>query len=83
MNTEQRKKWNSWINFFGLLLWAAVIPIAYFMGWIYSVAFISIASIYANLASHWAAWRADDDNIEEKLDKIIVMLTEISEKLDK
>lgn len=39
--------------------WALMIPIAVMTGWIYSIAFISAASIYANFASHIAAWRAD------------------------
>lgn len=41
------------------VVWTAMIPVAITTGWIYSVAFISVASIYANLASHLAAWRAD------------------------
>ena len=41
------------------VLWAAMLPISYYTGWIYSIAFISLASIYANFASHLAAWRAD------------------------
>lgn len=44
------------------LVWAAIIPIAIATGWIYSLAFISAASIYANVASHIAAWRADVPN---------------------
>lgn len=44
------------------LIWAAIIPIAILTGWIYSLAFISAASIYANVASHIAAWRADVPN---------------------
>jgi hypothetical protein len=39
--------------------WALMIPIAILTGWIYSIAFISAASIYANFISHIAAWRAD------------------------
>lgn len=39
--------------------WAVMLPIAFYTGWIYSVAFISFVSIYANFVSHLAAWRAD------------------------
>jgi hypothetical protein len=38
--------------------WIAMIPIAIFTGWVYSVAFVSAISLYANVASHWAAYRA-------------------------
>jgi hypothetical protein len=44
------------------ITWGVLIPIAVATGWIYSLAFISAASIYANVASHIAAWRADVPN---------------------
>lgn len=52
--------WN-WpvINLALTFIWIAVVPLALMTGWIYSIAFISAASIYANAASHLAAWRAD------------------------
>lgn len=46
-------------NFWLMLAWLAMIPVAVVTGWVYSIAFISAASIYANVASHLAAWRAD------------------------
>lgn len=60
-------------------IWAAMIPIAYFTNWIYSVAFVAVCSLYANLASDFAAWRADDN---PQLEHINDKLTEILEKLD-
>ena len=60
-------------NLFMTFAWTLMLPIAYLTDWIYSVAFISLASIYANAASHLGAWRADDnpqiDNIEKKLEE--------------
>lgn len=59
------------VNLMLTVAWAAMLPISYETGWIYSIAFISLASIYANFASHLAAWRADvpitDDAAAEKL----------------
>jgi len=51
----------SWknVNFVLMLVWLVMIPVAVITGWLYSIAFISAASIYANVASHLAAWRAD------------------------
>jgi uncharacterized membrane protein YhaH (DUF805 family) len=46
-------------NFWLAVVWALMIPVSVLTGWIYSLAFISAASIYANVASHVAAWRAD------------------------
>jgi hypothetical protein len=41
------------------VFWLAMCPLALATGWIYSVAFVSLVSIYANAVSHLAAWRAD------------------------
>jgi hypothetical protein len=49
-------------NFWLAVAWAAMIPITLYTGWIYSIAFISAASIYANFITHVAAWRADVPN---------------------
>jgi hypothetical protein len=38
--------------------WAVMMPVAYFTGWVYSVAFVSVISIYANFVSHWGAHQA-------------------------
>lgn len=47
------------INFWLVWIWLAMIPLAYFEGWLKSVVFVSAISLYANVASHLAAWRAD------------------------
>jgi hypothetical protein len=41
-----------------VFLWIFMIPLSIFTGWIYSVAFVAAISLYANVASHWAAYRA-------------------------
>jgi hypothetical protein len=38
--------------------WAVMIPIAFATGWIDSVRFVSVLSLWALVASHWAAWLA-------------------------
>lgn len=56
-------------------MWCAVLPIAYFWGWLASVVFVSACSIYANAASDFAAFRADrNPEITKKLDQIISLL---------
>jgi hypothetical protein len=58
-------------NLLRALVWVGVIPVAYFWGWVYSVAFVAVCSLYANVASDFAAWRADrNPRIERKLDEI-------------
>jgi len=51
--------WMRKANLVLAIAWAFMIPISVATGWIYSIAFISAASIYANFISHIAAWRAD------------------------
>ncbi len=46
-------------NIVSTVAWAVMVPIAYLLGWFESITFIAAASIYANFASHLAAWRAD------------------------
>ena len=41
-----------------LIGWALCIPASLIFGFIESVAFVSVASIYANMATHWSAWQA-------------------------
>jgi hypothetical protein len=40
--------------------WIVAIPVAWLTSWLYSLAFISACSIYANATGHLAAWRADE-----------------------
>lgn len=50
------------VNFALSIAWAIMVPLAWWTGWLWSIAFISACSIYANCASHIAAWRADVPN---------------------
>lgn len=40
------------------IAWLVMIPVAFVTGWLYSLAFISAISIYANVAGHFSAWQA-------------------------
>jgi hypothetical protein len=40
------------------VMWAFMVPIAIFVGWIESLVFISSISIYANFAGHYASYQA-------------------------
>jgi hypothetical protein len=61
---RDRCSWRQ-INFVLTVVWLIMVPVAVVTGWIYSIAFISAVSLYANVASHLAAWRADVPNVEE------------------
>lgn len=50
-----------WMRHFHAVLtgtWIVMVPVALVTGWISSLIFISACSIYANAASHFAAWQA-------------------------
>jgi hypothetical protein len=65
------------LNLLAALAWLAIIPVAWVLQWFTSVSFISGASIYANFASHIAAWRSDVNPHQEQLDRIEGMLKEL------
>lgn len=47
------------------MLWAVMMPVALVTGWVYSLAFISVISIYANFAGHFSAWQAARTEIKQ------------------
>lgn len=48
------------------ILWFLMMPVALFTGWVASVVFISVISIYANFAGHFAAWQAARTEVRQK-----------------
>lgn len=64
-------------NLIATVAWLAAVPVAWQLGWLYSLAFISACSIYANFTGHLAAWRADEDKaLRAQLDRIEARLAE-------
>ncbi len=45
---------NGWLT----VLWIAMIPISYQIGWLNSVAYVSALSLWALVSGHWSAWQA-------------------------
>lgn len=40
------------------VLWFLMMPLAIYFGWVASVVFISVISIYANFVGHFSSWQA-------------------------
>jgi hypothetical protein len=59
-----------------VVFWIIVTVLAILFGWIYAVAFVSVCSLYANIASDFAAFRADRNH------EIMESLSRIEQKLD-
>lgn len=61
---------NGWLTVF----WIVMIPIAFIMGWLQSVVFVSALSLWALVSGHWSAWQAarvevKQEEEEKKKDK--------------
>jgi hypothetical protein len=50
----------AWKIFHAVLtvLWAVMMPVALLTGWVFSIAFISVISIYANFVGHFSSFQA-------------------------
>jgi hypothetical protein len=45
---------NGWFTVF----WVAMIPVSIETGWINSVTYVSVLSLWALVSGHWSAWQA-------------------------
>lgn len=61
-NSILMKRANGWLT----LAWAGMMPVAIITGWIYSVAFISVVSIYANMTGHLGSWSANKIEVKQE-----------------
>jgi hypothetical protein len=82
------RRLNGWLT----MLWLAMIPLSYAMGWLKSVTYVSALSLWALVSGHWSAWQAarvevaqerelkkqHDDPIEEKVVEKLVEETDVS-----
>lgn len=62
-----------WFHRSRSVAWMVVAVMAWPLGWVYSVAFVSMASLYANITSDWANSEAADNR------EVIELLTRIVE----
>lgn len=47
-----------WFHGVMVIVWAVMMPLAIFTGWIYAIGFVSVISIYANFVGHFGSWQA-------------------------
>lgn len=61
-----------WFDLARVVVWVGLTPAAYLLGWLDSVTFVSLLSIWALVETSWSAYRGGDEKtlrrIEEKLD---------------
>jgi hypothetical protein len=58
---RQLQRFHGWLT----VVWIIMIPISIVTGWLWSLAFVSAASIYANFASHFASWQAARTEVKQ------------------
>lgn len=65
-----------WRRFSGgrAIVWTVTIPLAVLFGWIDSVAFVAVCSLYANVASDVAAWRSDVNPQLDRIERRLVLI---------
>ncbi len=56
------------------IFWAAMAPAAYLLGWLNSVVFVSLVSIWALVETAYAAWRSDVNPNQDQMDRIEAMV---------
>jgi len=53
---------NGWFTIF----WVAMIPVAFVLGWLKSVVFVSALSLWSLVSGHWSAWQAARVEVEQE-----------------
>jgi hypothetical protein len=56
---------NGWLTVF----WTLMIPVAFLMGWLQSVTFVSALSLWALVSGHWSAWQAARVEVQQQKDE--------------
>ena len=56
---------NGWLTIF----WIIMIPLAFVMGWLQSVTFVSALSLWALVSGHWSAWQAARVEVQQQKDE--------------
>lgn len=56
------RRLNGWLT----LLWIAMIPVSYAMGWLKSVTYVSALSLWALVSGHWSTWQAARVEVTQK-----------------
>ena len=72
---------NGWLTIF----WIVMIPISLVTGWIASVTYVAVLSLWALVSGPWAAWQAarvevhqdEDANVQDVLDELRDLVTEL------
>lgn len=48
------RRLNGWLT----IVWMVMIPVSIITGWIHSVTYVAVLSLWALVSGHWSAWAA-------------------------
>lgn len=60
MSARSLQRLHGWLA----VVWIVMVPLAIVTGWLWSVAFVSACSIYANAVGHWSGQQAARAEVE-------------------
>lgn len=65
------------VNGYLTLFWVVMIPVSFITGWINSVTYVAVMSLWALVSGHWSAWQAarvevKQQELDEKADDATV-----------
>jgi thiol:disulfide interchange protein len=76
--TERRAQVMRWFSLARTVFWLLLVLPAVWLGWLQSVVFVSLLSLWALVETAFAAWRSDEnpdskrlESIEKKLDQVL------------
>jgi len=55
---------NGWLTIF----WIVMIPVSLLTGWISSVTYVAVLSLWALVSGHWSAWQAARVEVEQQVE---------------
>lgn len=80
MTKRSKPGWVVWFNRACAIGWVVAGVASFPLGWAYSVAFVTIASIYANVKTDWGtAEAADDTEVLKELRELKQLIEERDE----
>lgn len=73
---------NAYFSLVRTVWWIVLCGLAYTLGWLNSVVFVSLLSIWALVETSWAAYRADrNQKQEQQLQEIVDWMEKIEKRL--
>lgn len=68
---------NGWFTMF----WIVMIPVSIITGWISSVTYVAVLSLWALVSGHWAAWQAARVEVTQQAEQDAQMAEPIEQRV--